>query len=70
MDSVQHEIELLQTEIRTANAALDKAIRERRTSAKDGVPTADLNDAIVAAREALAVVELKLRKLYESKSDD
>jgi hypothetical protein len=31
---------------------------------------AELNAAIRTARDTLAVIEVKLRKLYESKSDD
>jgi hypothetical protein len=70
MDHVQHEIELLQVEIKNANAAIEKAIRERRSSGKDSPLVADLNAAIATARGALAAVELRLRKVYESKSDD
>jgi hypothetical protein len=70
MDDIQHEIELLQVEIRNANAVIEKAIRERRATAKDSPLMADLNAAVVAAREALAAVEIRLRALYERKSDD
>jgi hypothetical protein len=70
MDLVQYEIESVQVEIRSAHAAIEKAVRERRGSAKDSPLLADRNAAIATAREALAAVELRLRKLYESKSDD
>jgi len=70
MDDIQHEIELLQVEIKNANAVIDKAIRERRATAKDSPLMADVNAAVVAAREALAAVEIKLRALYERKGDD
>ena len=70
MDDIQHEIELLQVEIRNANAVIEKAIRERRATAKDSPLMADVNAAVVAAREALAAVEMKLRALYERKGDD
>ena len=66
---VQDEIELLQIEIDKANAAIVKALRERRAVNKDSPLVADLNAAVVAAREALTAVEVKLRKLYESKPD-
>jgi hypothetical protein len=70
MADVQDEIELLQIEIGKANAAIEKAVRDRRAVNKDSPLVADLNAAIVAARQALTAVEVKLRKLYESKSDD
>ena len=70
MDDVQDEIELLQVEIRNANAAIEKAIRERRASSKDSPLTADLNAAVETARAALAAVEIKLRAVYERKGDD
>jgi hypothetical protein len=61
---------LLQVEIQKANAAIEKALRDRRPSNKDSPLVAELNAAIRSARETLAVIEVKLRKLYESKSDD
>jgi hypothetical protein len=70
VDDVQDEIELLQIEIQKANAVLAKAQRDRRAVNKDSPLVADFNAAIVAARQALLDVEVKLRKLYESKSDD
>jgi len=70
MDDIQHEIELLQVEIKNANAVIEKAIRERRATAKDSPLMADLNAAVVAAREALAAVEIRLRALYERKGDN
>ncbi len=70
MDDIQHEIELLQVEIKNANAVIEKAIRERRATAKDSPLIADLNAAVTAARAALAAVEMKLRALYEQKSGD
>jgi hypothetical protein len=70
MADIQDEIELLQIEMRKANAQLDKAVRERRAANKDSPLVADFNAAIAAARQALADVEAKLRKLYESKDED
>ena len=70
MQDVQQEIELLQAEINTAHATIDKAIRDRRGMAKDSPLMADLNSAIATARQALAAVELKLRAVYERKSDE
>jgi hypothetical protein len=67
---VQNEIELLQIEIQNANEAIAKAVRDRRALNKDSPLIADFNAAVVAARQALLDVEVKLRKLYESKSDD
>jgi hypothetical protein len=67
---VQDEIELLQIDISKANAAIDKAVRERRAINKDSPLVADFNAAVVAARQALNAVEVKLRTLYESKGDD
>jgi hypothetical protein len=66
---VQDEIELLQIEIRSANEAIAKAIRERRALNKDSPLIADFNAAVAAARQALLTVEVKLRTLYESKDD-
>jgi len=70
MADVQAEIELLQIEIASANAAIAKAMRDRRAASKDSPLVADLNAAVVAARQALHAVEVKLRNLYESKGDD
>ena len=70
MADVQDEIELLQVEIQRANAAIAKALRDRRALNKDSPLIADFNAAVVSARQALASVEVKLRKLYESKGDD
>jgi len=70
MADVQDEIELLQIEIAKANAAIAKALRDRRAVNKDSPLVADMNSAVVAAKEALAAVEVKLRALYESKSED
>jgi hypothetical protein len=70
MDNVQNEIELLQIEIANANAAIAKALSDRKAVSKDSPLVADLNAAVVAARQALHVVEVKLRSLYESKGDD
>ena len=69
MADIQHEIELLQIEIEQANAAISKAIRDRKAVAKDSPMVAELNAAVAAARQALNVVEVKLRTLYESKED-
>jgi len=70
MVDVQHEIELLQIEIAKANAEIAKALRERRAVAKDSPLVTDLNAAVVAARQSLVGVEVRLRKLYESKDED
>jgi hypothetical protein len=70
MADVQDEIELLQIEIQKANAAIAKALSDRRAINKDSPLVADFNAAIATARQALAAIEVKLRKLYESKSDD
>jgi len=69
MADVQDEIELLQIEIQKANAVIVKAIRDRRAVNKDSPLVADFNAAVAAARQALNAVEVKLRKLYESKED-
>jgi hypothetical protein len=69
VDDVQAEIELLQIEIEKANAAIAKAVRDRRAANKDSPLVAELNAAVSAARESLNLVEVKLRKLYESKED-
>jgi glutathione S-transferase len=69
MPDVQDEIEALQVEIAKANAVIAKALRERRALSKDSPLVADCNAAVAAARQALAVVEIKLRALYESKDD-
>ena len=69
MADIQAEIELLQIEIANANAAIAKALRERRAVNKDSPLVADLNAAVSAARQSLNLVEVKLRKLYESKED-
>jgi hypothetical protein len=69
MADTQDEIDLLQIEIQKANDAIAKAVRDRRAIGKDSPLLADVNAAIVAARESLAAVEIKLRKLYESKGD-
>ena len=61
---------MLQAEIKNSNAAIDKAIRDRRSAAKDSPRVADFNSAIATARDARAAVELRLRQLYESKSED
>lgn len=70
MNDEQQEIELLQVEMRSASAAIDKAIRDRRGIAKDSPLLADVNAAVAAARAALAAVELRLRSVYERKGDD
>jgi hypothetical protein len=70
MADLEREIALLQQEIGTANEAIAEAIRARRAVNKDSPLIIDLNAAVVAARQALTNVEIKLRKLYESKSDD
>jgi hypothetical protein len=66
---VQQQIDLLQVEIEKANAAIAKAVRERREVAKDSPLVTDFNAAVTAARQALLTVEVRLRQLYESKED-
>jgi hypothetical protein len=70
MADVQNEIESLSSEIAKAKEAIDKAIRERRGINKDSPLWAECNTAIAAAKDALVVVELKIRRLYESKGDE
>ena len=70
MTNVEQEIAALQAEIMTANGVIAEALRKRKAVNKDSPLVADLNAAVVAARQALAAVEIKLRQLYESKSDD
>lgn len=70
MDETQNQIELLQAEIRNAQAVIAKAVSTRRAVGKDSPLAADANVAVEAARQALAVVEIKLRALYESKEED
>jgi len=70
MNDEQQEIESLQIEIKNANAAIDKAIRDRRGISKDSPLLVDSNAAVAAAREALAAAELRLRSVYERKGDD
>ena len=69
MTDVQTEIGLLQIEIQKANDVITKAISNRRAIGKDSPLAADAQAAVVAARDALAAVEIKLRMLYESKPD-
>jgi hypothetical protein len=69
MTNVQAEIELLQIEIQKANDVITKAISNRRAIGKDSPLAAEAQAAVVAARDALAAVEIKLRMLYESKPD-
>jgi hypothetical protein len=70
MDHDQQAIESLQAEIKSVSATIDKAIRDRRSISKDSPLLADSNAAVAAARQALAAVELRLRSVYERKSDD
>jgi len=69
MADLQDEMSLVEQEIEQANAALAKAVRERRAAKGDGPLVAALEAAVVAARNALTDAEVKLRKLYESKDD-
>jgi len=68
--NTQQEIALLQVEIQNANAAIAKALRDRRGISKDSPLFADANATITTARENLAAVELRLRNAYERKGDD
>ena len=69
MADIQEEIELLRSEIQKANDTINTAISKRRAIVKDSPLIADANAAVTAAREALGLVEMKLRALYESKDD-
>lgn len=70
MDETQDQIELLQAEIRNAQKVIAQATTKRRLIGKDSPLAADANAAVAAAREALIVVEMKLRAIYESRQDD
>jgi hypothetical protein len=70
MPDVEREIVLLQAEIVKANEVIAEALRKRKAINKDSPLVNDLNAAVTAARQALTNVEIKLRQLYESKSDD
>ena len=69
MDDVQEKIALLQIDIDKANAAIAKAVRDRRAVDKNSPLVADFTAAITAARQALLDLEVKLRALYESKAE-
>jgi hypothetical protein len=69
MDDVQDKIALLQIDIEKANAAITKAVRERRAVNKDSPLLAEATAAIGDARRALFDLEAKLRALYESKEE-
>ena len=70
MSDIQTEIDALRAEIEKCNAAIAIAVRKRKELPKDSPLIADFNATVVAAREALTAVEVKVRKLYESKDDD
>jgi hypothetical protein len=70
MSDIQAEIEELHLETQKASAILAKALRDRKATNKDSPLVVDLNAAVVAAKQALNAVEVKLRKLYESKEDE
>ena len=70
MPDVEREIVLLQAEIVKANEVIAEAQRKRKAINKDSPLVNDLNAAVTAARQSLTNVEIKLRQLYESKSDD
>ena len=69
MDDVEHKIVLLQVDIDKANAAIAKAVRDRRALNKDSPLVNDFTAAIATARQALSDLEIKLRALYESKDE-
>ena len=69
MDDVQEKIALLQIDIDKANAAIAKAVRDRRAVDKNSPLVAEFTAAITTARQALLDLEVKLRALYESKED-
>ena len=69
MNDIQDQIGLLQIEIDKVSSAVAEAVRRRRAADKGRVLFADLEAEIVAARAALANLEVKLRALYESKED-
>ena len=62
MAHAQHDIEL-------ANAAVQKAVRERRSAKGDSPLVPSLEAAVINAKNALTDAEVRLRKLYESKDD-
>ena len=70
MVDIEQAIAALQVEMDQANAAIAEAMRKRRETNKDSPLVMELNAAVTAARQALAAIEIKLRQLYESKSDD
>lgn len=70
MQNIEREIESLQAEIVKANEVIAEALKKRKAINKDSPFVNDLNAAVAAARQSLAAVEIKLRQLYESKSDD
>jgi hypothetical protein len=70
MADIQSEIEALKGDIQSANAAIAEALRKRKELPKDSPLVADFNAAVVAARQALTEVEVKIRRLYESKEDE
>jgi hypothetical protein len=70
MADIQDEIARLQVEIDNAKLAVTKAQRDERALNKDSPLVADLKAAVQAAKERLLAIEVELRKLYESRSDD
>lgn len=70
MPDIEREIELLNAEIEKAKAAIAVAQLKRRETNRDSPLVNDLNAAVAAAREKLGEVEIRLRQLYESKSDE
>ena len=70
MPDIEREIELLQAEIAKANEVIAKLVRQRKALAKDSPLIDDCNASVVAARQALLNVEVRLRQLYESKDTD
>jgi hypothetical protein len=70
MSDIQDEIARLQIEIDKAKQAIVKAQREERQLNRDSPLVADLKAAVQAAKDRLIAVEVEIRKLYESKSDE
>jgi hypothetical protein len=69
MSNIQSEIDSLKAEVEKCNAAVIIAVRKRKELPKDSPLIDDCNAAVIAAREALTAVEVKIRKLYESKDE-
>jgi hypothetical protein len=71
MTDLSSEMALAEQQIGLANAALEKAIRERKAVKGGDSATVGVHEAkVVAARAALTAAEVKLRRLYEERGGD